>query len=649
MLRRFHLLALVLLTAVPALAQSTPEEGSGTVIAYTWADMPTADSYTPSTAYTFNPDGDVTITRTSAGRYVVQFAGLGDRFRERIGASSDLYEGGAGGHVQVTAYGNPAIRCHPASWGLSGSSLNVAVHCNDHTGTAKDSRFSLLVLEPGLNPGALAYVWANAATASDAYTPARAYAYNAGSSSITITRTARGTYTVTFRELYALGDDTLPLGGFHAQVSAYGSDAKAICQSTGGYRSTDGVAADDGRDLTFWVLCYDTSGATVDARFTLLALAPGALIGTHGYAYADQSTETSPYTVAQGNSPGGQPVVTRQATGRYAVVFPGLSLGVGGNVQVSGQEDKACQVSAWGSVNGTDLSVFVACTDKDGADADARFFVMAVFGQEPSPGDTRATLTFDDLADGETLTDQYLAATGISFPRGVLVLECDYDDAACLRSRSPHNVVTPPYVTDFTRDSLVITFARPQTEVALSVTGTVPGIGTTTDVLLRGLGTSTAGDTVIVDEAMGTVRHNGAWMTRLQLTAGDTPIHTVTLKSTSNPYNLFLVDDLYIDSPVATTRHTQPGTDLPASFDVGSYPNPFNTSTALRFTLPADAHVMIAVYDVLGRQVAQLLDERRVAGTHQIRWQAGNLPSGLYLYRVQAGDKVRTGRVVLAR
>ncbi len=649
MSRCFRFLALLLLIAMPALAQSTPEEGSGAVIAYTWADRPTADSYTPSTAYTFNPDGDVTITRTSAGRYVVQFAGLGDRFRERIGASSDLYEGGAGGHVQVTAYGNPAIRCHPASWGLSGSNLNVAVHCNDHTGTPTDGRFSLLALEPGFNPGALGYVWANQATPSSAYTPHSAYAYNAGSKALTITRTMRGTYTVTFRDLYELGDASLPLGGFHAQVSAYGSDTEAICQSTGGYRSTNGVAADDGRDLTFFVLCYGTNGATEDARFTLLALAPGALIGTHGYAYADQSTETSPYTVARGHSPGGQPVVTRQATGRYAVVFPGLSLGVGGNVQVSGQENKACQVSAWGSVNGTDLRVFVACTDKNGADADARFFVMAVFGQEPSPGDTRATLTFDDLDDGETLTDQYLAATGISFPRGVVVLECDYNDAACLRSRSPHNVVATPYVTEFHRDSLVITFAEPQTEVALSVSGTVPGIGTTTDVLLRGLGTSTAGNTVIVDEATGTIRHNGAWTTRLHLTAGDTPIHTVTLQSTSNPYNLFLVDNLYIDNPVATARLPQPDTELPTTFDVGAYPNPFNPSTTLRFTLPADAHVTLTIYDALGRKVAHLLDERRSAGTHQVRWEARSLPSGLYLYRVQAGAEVRTGRVVLSK
>ncbi|MDX1421013.1 MAG: T9SS C-terminal target domain-containing protein, partial [Rubricoccaceae bacterium] len=61
------------------------------------------------------------------------------------------------------------------------------------------------------------------------------------------------------------------------------------------------------------------------------------------------------------------------------------------------------------------------------------------------------------------------------------------------------------------------------------------------------------------------------------------------------------------------------------------------------------ADVRLAVYDVLGREVAVLVDARVEAGTHRAVFEAGDLAAGLYVYRLQVGTDVRTGRMTLAR
>ena len=76
-------------------------------------------------------------------------------------------------------------------------------------------------------------------------------------------------------------------------------------------------------------------------------------------------------------------------------------------------------------------------------------------------------------------------------------------------------------------------------------------------------------------------------------------------------------------------------TDVPSEYVLeGNYPNPFNPETTIRFSVPESAQVRLVVHDVLGRQVRVLVDGTRVAGTHEVVFDASDLPSGTYLVRL---------------
>jgi len=80
-----------------------------------------------------------------------------------------------------------------------------------------------------------------------------------------------------------------------------------------------------------------------------------------------------------------------------------------------------------------------------------------------------------------------------------------------------------------------------------------------------------------------------------------------------------------------------------------NYPNPFNPSTAIRYSLPDRSHVTLTVYDALGRQVAVLQNGAQEAGYHEVRFDGSGLSSGVYLYRIQAGDFAQTRTFLLLR
>ena len=80
-----------------------------------------------------------------------------------------------------------------------------------------------------------------------------------------------------------------------------------------------------------------------------------------------------------------------------------------------------------------------------------------------------------------------------------------------------------------------------------------------------------------------------------------------------------------------------------------AYPNPFSSKTTISFSLPTAQEVCLTVYDVLGREVATLIDGMQEAGEQLVEFDASELPSGVYLIRVEAGATQRTQRITLVR
>jgi hypothetical protein len=79
------------------------------------------------------------------------------------------------------------------------------------------------------------------------------------------------------------------------------------------------------------------------------------------------------------------------------------------------------------------------------------------------------------------------------------------------------------------------------------------------------------------------------------------------------------------------------------------YPNPFNSATHVEFTLPSTQRVSLRLYDVLGREVAEVMNEIRTAGRHEMTFDASGLPSGVYLCRLEAGDMMQTRKMMLVK
>jgi hypothetical protein len=84
-------------------------------------------------------------------------------------------------------------------------------------------------------------------------------------------------------------------------------------------------------------------------------------------------------------------------------------------------------------------------------------------------------------------------------------------------------------------------------------------------------------------------------------------------------------------------------------FDAKNYPNPFNPTTTISYNLKENANVRLTVYDRLGREVKVLVDENQHAGTHTVDFNASDLPSGIYFYRIKANDKTEVKKMIFAK
>lgn len=101
------------------------------------------------------------------------------------------------------------------------------------------------------------------------------------------------------------------------------------------------------------------------------------------------------------------------------------------------------------------------------------------------------------------------------------------------------------------------------------------------------------------------------------------------------------------------------GNELPEKFFLyQNYPNPFNPSTKIKFEVPTPSLtlsgakgllVKLTVFDVLGREIAVLVNEQMKPGTYEVEWDGSNYPSGVYFYKLIAGDYSETKKMVLIK
>lgn len=119
------------------------------------------------------------------------------------------------------------------------------------------------------------------------------------------------------------------------------------------------------------------------------------------------------------------------------------------------------------------------------------------------------------------------------------------------------------------------------------------------------------------------------------------PSNNMTGKTNTIPY-----DGTDYDS--AVDEKDVPGAKM--TFNLAqNYPNPFNPTTMISYSVPATAEIRLSVFDVLGREVSTLVNQRQSAGTYNVTFDGKALSSGVYFYRLQAGDKVKIQKMMLIK
>jgi len=142
---------------------------------------------------------------------------------------------------------------------------------------------------------------------------------------------------------------------------------------------------------------------------------------------------------------------------------------------------------------------------------------------------------------------------------------------------------------------------------------------------------------------------NGIWDSGL-LARDDTYTYTFNEVGTF-PYHCsahpLMRDTVVVGTPTSVDGELAP---VPDRIKLSqNYPNPFNAQTEISYTLPHAAHVKITVYNLLGQEIVTLVDQDQAAGAHRVVWDATNAPTGVYFYRLQAGDYAQSRRMVLLK
>ncbi|MBV6478388.1 MAG: hypothetical protein HGGPFJEG_01142 [Ignavibacteria bacterium] len=133
-------------------------------------------------------------------------------------------------------------------------------------------------------------------------------------------------------------------------------------------------------------------------------------------------------------------------------------------------------------------------------------------------------------------------------------------------------------------------------------------------------------------------------------TTNETHNYTFSDRVTTGNYNYRLKQVDFNGNFEYFNLSSEVNVGIPDKFDMSqNYPNPFNPSTKINYDIPVDGKVTIALYDISGREIAKLVNEVKPAGYYTVQFNASNLSSGMYFYRISAGDFVSTKKMVLIK
>jgi hypothetical protein len=111
-----------------------------------------------------------------------------------------------------------------------------------------------------------------------------------------------------------------------------------------------------------------------------------------------------------------------------------------------------------------------------------------------------------------------------------------------------------------------------------------------------------------------------------------------------------LIDNIFLNGKTSALAVFNTESANPGSFHLNqNYPNPFNPSTRISFNMTQQDNIKLSVYDILGKEIAVLINRNMMPGEHNVVFDAGNLPSGFYLYRLQVGEFTQIKKMMLVK
>ena len=120
----------------------------------------------------------------------------------------------------------------------------------------------------------------------------------------------------------------------------------------------------------------------------------------------------------------------------------------------------------------------------------------------------------------------------------------------------------------------------------------------------------------------------------------------ITLHSTLRIESGFLADTSLRQLILAV--HDEKGLPLVYALEQ-NYPNPFNPATTIQYSVVTSQYVSLKIYDILGKEIQTLVNEAQPVGTYTVTWDGGGYPSGVYFYRIHAGNFVQSKKLLLLK